>query len=349
MDLAQGFVKAVIAATAELADGWLPPQDFSVTVQDGMPLLSWNESTNTVLYLIYKDDELIANTTETSYVDEMFLEDGNWHKYYVKPVHPDYWAGPESNIDSILSVEPLQLPAFYDFEDGTNDGLHLYNENWSIEQFKNRFCLVAKTYTYDNILQIIETQWFSILENTENITLGFKMNRNIPSIWSPYNAGVYIDVTTDRKTWHKLDYVWDEHNRWNDYSFSLNDYIGEDYVQVRIRFEASGQGNTTTTYKYMAVDDLYINFDPDDVNESYVETEKFNLSVAPNPTNGVVNISTGLSCDYSVAVYNIVGIKVLSFDSFSDGTLDLTSLPAGMYFISADNGTDRLTKRIVIK
>ena len=347
--LANGFVRAVLAATAELADGWLPPQDFSVTVQNGMPFLSWSESANTVLYLIYKDDELIANTTETSYADEMFLEDDNWHKYYVRPVHPDYWAGPESNVDSILTVEPLQLPAFYDFEDETADGLHLYNaDNWYFGEFKQRICLTAKTYTRDNILQMVETQWFSIPETTEDVTFGFKMNRYITSIWSPFNAGVYIDVTTDRKTWHKHDLVWDQQNRWNEYAFSLNDYIGEDYVQVRIRFEASGQGNTTTSYKFMAVDDLYINFDHQDVHENFVE-ERFSLSISPNPSTDVVNISTGLECEYSVCVYNILGIRVLSIDSFQDGTLDLTSLSEGMYFISVDNGTDRLTKRIVLK
>ena len=155
-------------------------------------------------------------------------------------------------------------------------------------------------------------------------------------------------MTTDRKTWHKLDFVWDEQNRWNDYAFSLNDYIGEDYVQVRIRFEASGQGNTTTTYKYMAVDDLYINFDHQDVNEVFVE-DKFDLSISPNPAKGVVNIATGLERNYSVSVYNMIGVRVLSNNSFRDGTLDLTSLPAGVYFISADNGVDRLTKRVVIQ
>lgn len=348
MDLAQGFVKAVVAATAELADGWLPPQDFSVTVQNEMPYLSWSPSSNTSFYLVYKDDEMIGYTAETSYVDDMFWVDGEWHKYYVKPVHPDSWAGPQSNMDSIISCEPLHIPASYDFEDATAGNLHLYNENWSIEQFKNRFCLVAKTYTRDNILQIIETPWFSIPETTEDVTFGFTMNRNIPSIWSPYNAGVYIDVTTDRKNWHKLDFVWDQQNRWNEYAFSLNDYIGEDYVQVRIRFEASGQGNTTTTYKYMAVDDLYINFDHQDVNEVFVE-DKFNLSISPNPSKGIVNIATGLERNYSVAVYNMIGVRVLSDNSFHDGTLDLTALPSGVYFISVDNGTDRLTKRVVIK
>ena len=345
--LAEGFVKAVIAATAELANGWLAPQDFSATVREGEVFLSWNDAPETVSYKLFKDNELIAEITDNSFVDEGF-EDGEWHRYFVKGVNAEGEESAASNMDSIFSRAPLQLPAFYDFEDGTVGDLHLYNENWTVGQFKGRQCLAAKTYTRDNILQMIETQWFSIPETTEDISIGFKMNRYIPSMWSPFNAGVYIDVTTDRKTWHKLDNIWNEQNRWNDYAFSLNDYIGEDYVQVRIRFEGSGEGITTTSYKYMAVDDLYINFDHEDVNENFVE-EKFNLSLSPNPSNGTVNVSTGLECDYSVAVYNMVGIKVLECKSFSDGTLDLTSLPSGMYFISVDNGIDMLTKRVVIK
>ncbi|MBQ3844984.1 MAG: M28 family peptidase [Bacteroidales bacterium] len=345
--LAEGFVKAVIAATAELANGWLAPQDFSATVREGEVFLSWNDAPETVSYKLFKDNELIVEITDNSFVDEGF-EDGEWHRYFVKGVNAEGEESAASNMDSIFSRAPLQLPAFYDFEDGTVGDLHLYNENWTVGQFKGRQCLAAKTYTRDNILQMIETQWFSIPETTEDISIGFKMNRYIPSMWSPFNAGVYIDVTTDRKTWHKLDFVWDEQNRWNEYAFSLNDYIGEDYVQVRIRFEASGQGNTTTSYKYMAVDDLYINFEHEDVNEILVN-EKFDLSIAPNPSEGVVNITTDLERGYSISVYNMIGVRVLSENTFHDGTLDLTSLPAGVYFISADNGADRLTKRVVIK
>lgn len=345
--LAEGFVKAVIAATAELADGWLAPQNFSVTVEYGMPYLSWDQDPGSSLYLVYKDGEYYEYTTENYFSDYDFVN-GEWHKYFVKGVDAEGMTSPRSNVDSIFSCEPLQIPAFYDFEDGTAGNLHLYNENWAVEQFKQRMCLNAKTYTKDNVLQIVETQWFSIPETAEDVTFGFKMNRYTPSIWSPFNLGVYIDVTTDRKTWHKLDNIWNEHNRWNDYAFSLNDYIGEDYVQVRIRFEGSGEGYTTTSYKYMAVDDLYVNFDHQDVNEVVAE-ESFNLSVSPNPSKGVVNVATGLRHDYKVCVYNLLGIKVLSIDSFSDGTLDLTSLPTGMYFISVDNGRDGLTKRVVIK
>ena len=348
MDLAKGFVKAVVAATAELADGWLAPQDFSATVKDGEVFLSWNEASETVSYKLFKDNELLAEITDHSFVDESF-EDGEWHKYFVKGVNANGVESAASNIDSIFSREPLQLPVFYDFEDETAGDLHLYNCNWHFGQFKQRKCLTAKTYTRDNILQMIETPWFAISEDTENITLGFKMNRYIPSIWSPFNAGVYIEVTTDRKTWHLVDWIWNEHNRWNDYAISLNDYIGNDYVQVRIRFEASGRGITESSYKYMAVDDLYINFDPDGVNETLADNEVFNLSLSPNPSTGLVNITTGLERAYNVCVYDMVGIKVLSKDAFRDGTIDLTSLPSGMYFISVDNGRDRLTKRIVIK
>ena len=346
--LANGFVRAVVAATAELADGWLPPQDFSVTVQNEMPYLSWNASSNTSFYLVYKDDEMIGYTPETSYVDETFLQDGEWHKYYVRPVHPDSWAGTASNMDSIISCEPLQIPAYYDFEDETAGDLHLYNDNWYLGSFKQRICLAAKTYTSDNALQIIETPWFSIPETTEDVSLGFMINIYVNSIWSPFNFGVYIDVTTDRKHWHKVDRIWDSYNHWNEHTISLNDYIGCDYVQVRIRMEGSGQGNTTTNYRHMAVDDLYINFDHTDVKENHL-VEKFNLSVSPNPTNGSVTITTGLERSYPVAIYDMTGQRILAIEAFTDGTLDLTSLPAGMYFISVDNGTDRITKRVVLQ
>ena len=214
-DLATGFVQAVIAATAELADGWLAPQDFSATVKEGKVFLSWNDAPETVSYKLFKDNELLAEMTDNSFVDNSF-EDGEWHRYYVKGVNADGVESAASNMDSIFSREPLQIPAFYDFEDETAGDLHLYNENWYIEQFKNRFCLVAKTYTRDNILQVIETPWFSIPATASDVAFGFKMNRYIPSIWSPFNAGVYIEVTTDRKTWHLIDWIWDDHNRWND-------------------------------------------------------------------------------------------------------------------------------------
>ena len=348
--LANGFVKAVLAAAAELADGWMAPQDFSAVVENGEVLLSWNDAPETESYRLFKDNELLAETTETSFVDAAFV-DGEWHRYYVKGVNANGDESPASNMDSIFTKEPLHIPVFYDFEDGTAEGLILNNDNWAFGYWKDHWSLKAETITYDNVLQTAEFQWFSIPDSIDNLVLGFKMHKRGGGIWFPRNVNVYVEVTTDRKTWHKIAIVNpNSQNQWDSYTFSLNDYIGCDFVQPRIRFEGSGQGNTTSTWnsKYVIIDDLFIDFDVTGVSEQPI-FETFHVAISPNPSNGVVKITTGAEKPYTVSVYNILGIKILKKDDFADGMLDLSFLPKGMYFISADNGTDRISKRVVLE
>ena len=144
-ELSESFVKAVIASTAELANGWLAPQDFSAIVKDNEVFLSWNEAPETESYKLFKDDELLVETTDTSFVDENFV-DGEWHRYYVKGIHTNGEESAVSNTDSIFSRQALQLPVFYDFEDGTAQGLILNNDNWSFENWQGRNGLKATTF-----------------------------------------------------------------------------------------------------------------------------------------------------------------------------------------------------------
>ncbi len=346
--LAQGFVKATIAATAELANGWLAPQDFSAVVKEGKVFLSWNEAPETESYRLFKDDELLIETKETSFIDEDFI-DNEWLRYYVKGIHVSGKESPASNQDSVFTIQELQLPVSYDFKGDTVEGLFLNNNNWILDNWGSQNVLAAKTYTHDNILQIIETQWFSIPDSVENVTLGLKIiNSNFVS-WSPYNGNTYVEVTTDRKTWHKLAIVPQTLNGWKDVFVSLNDYIGSDYVQARVRYESSGEGEVLTWSRDIYIDDLFINFNPiDDTPETPIQ-EKFDLSISPNPSDGIVNITSGLKQEYGISVYNILGVRLYSDDNFTDGTLDLGFLPKGTYFITVDNGTDRLSKRVVVK
>ena len=346
--LAEGFVKAIIAATAELANGWLAPQDFSAIVKDGNVFLSWNDAPETESYRVLKDDELLAETTENSFVDEDFV-DGEWHRYYVKGIRANGMESPASNQDSVLTREPLQLPVYYDFEDGTADGLILNNGNWSFANWQQHNGLKATTYTRDNILQIAEFQWFSIPNNVQSVAMGLKVAKNTNEIWSPYNLNVFVEVTTDRKTWHKLAKVTpSQQKQWVEFTISLDDYIGCEYVQPRIRYEASGRGATTTFGSIMHFDDLYISYEPTTINEHPVQ-ENLRLSLSPNPSNGIVTVTTGLKHTYRLSVFNLTGIKLFSRESFSDGTIDLSSFSQGTYFITVDNGTDRITKRVVLK
>ena len=346
--LAQGFVKATIAATAELANGWLAPQDFSAVVKEGKVFLSWNEAPETESYRLFKDDELLIETKETSFIDEDFI-DNEWLRYYVKGIHVSGKESPASNQDSVFTIQELQLPVSYDFKGDTVEGLFLNNNNWILDNWGSQNVLAAKTYTHDNILQIIETQWFSIPDSVENVTLGLKIiNSNFVS-WSPYNGNTYVEVTTDRKTWHKLAIVPQTLNGWKDVSVSLNDYIGSDYVQARVRYESSGEGEVLTWSRDIYIDDLFINFTPTSSTPEFPTQENFDLSISPNPSYGIVTIKSGTKEEYSLSVYNVVGVKLFTNDHFTDGTLDLNYLPAGTYFISINNGVDMISKRIVIR
>ena len=346
--LAEGFVKAVIAATAELANGWMAPQDFSAIVKDGNVFLSWDDAPETESYKVFKDGGLLVETTENTFVDLDFVG-GEWHKYYVKGINSDGLESPASNPDSVFFLEPLQIPVFYDFEDGTAEGLILNNDNWIFANWQSHNGLKSTTNTMDNILQIAEFQWFSIPESVEDISLGLKIARLISNGWLPYSPNVYVEVTTDMKTWHKLATVLPaQQGQWGTYTISLNDFIGQKYVQPRIRFEGNGRSGQYRIDNVVHIDDLYISFSSTETAE-HLAQESFKLLVTPNPSNGVVTITTGLEHTYCLTVFNLTGIKLFSKESFSDGTLDLSSFPQGTYFIAVDNGTDRITKRVVLK
>ena len=198
-------------------------------------------------------------------------------------------------------------------------------------------------------MQIIEFQWFAIPDSVKNITLGLKMINTNSVTWSPYNGNTYVEVTTDRKTWHKLALIPKTEEKWKEVSVSLNDYIGNDYVQARIRYESSGEGEILSSSRDVYIDDLFINFKPIIDTTLNPVQEELNLSISPNPSDGIVNITSGLKQKYNISVYNILGVRLFSDDNFTDGPLDLNFLPKGTYFITVDNGTDRITKRFVLK
>lgn len=344
--LAEGFVKTVVASVAELADSWVSPQNFCAVVNDGNVVLNWDASHETQSYKIYKDNELLAETTDTSFIDKNFT-DGEWHKYFVKGVNADGEESPASNLDSVFDRTPLQIPVFYDFEDGTNPGLILNNDKWSFCQYKQRNVLKAESESNDNCFQILETQWFSIPETATDISLSFIYWKHFLSIWI-YNSHVVIEATTDRRHWHKLSEISKGiSTSYAEHSVSLNDFIGCTYVKVRIRFESSGAWNRGYDKK-LYIDDLRIDFTPDAINEN-VEDESFNLSVFPNPSNGNIAIKTDLNHEYLLEVYNVLGIKVIEINDFSDGILDISELGRGIYFVSASNGIDKITKRVVVE
>jgi len=84
-----------------------------------------------------------------------------------------------------------------------------------------------------------------------------------------------------------------------------------------------------------------------------VETKYFGLHVFPNPSLGLVHLTSiqnNLSIQANVTVLNHIGQVVGQFTwTGEDKTLDLTAYSKGIYFIRVDNGNQKQTERIILK
>lgn len=84
------------------------------------------------------------------------------------------------------------------------------------------------------------------------------------------------------------------------------------------------------TYNLTVIKDTLLVVDPPPVNGSP-------LVCFPNPTNGVININRGVV----IRLYSAVG-ELLFTSSAPVNRLDISFLPAGIYFLKTDQGVFRL-------
>lgn len=68
-----------------------------------------------------------------------------------------------------------------------------------------------------------------------------------------------------------------------------------------------------------------------------LESLQSRVKIYPNPTSGIVNVSTNSSNTTQIKVYNTQGSEVLSVYGKSNIKLDLSNLSQGVYFIKVDN------------
>jgi hypothetical protein len=73
------------------------------------------------------------------------------------------------------------------------------------------------------------------------------------------------------------------------------------------------------------------------------------VKIIPNPSDGNINIETGLSTSYHLAIYTMLGIKIFEKESFTDGILDLSHLLKGMYILKITTKDDSVAKKVVLR
>jgi hypothetical protein len=77
---------------------------------------------------------------------------------------------------------------------------------------------------------------------------------------------------------------------------------------------------------------------------------EFKFDVQPNPSNGLVTVSSSQNTSVTPVVYNLVGAEVKRLNTVSQFpfTLDLSDLPNGIYYLNCINSKASIAKRIII-
>ncbi len=162
-----------------------------------------------------------------------------------------------------------------------------------------------------------------------------------------------VEVTTDRIHWHKVDALAKTAPFWEKCEVSLNDFIGEPYVQVRLLVEnlnnsiIYGKNSEKETAKVI-VDNFTIDFSGLNViDNKYITFNK--LEVRPNPASSQIEVFTDIEGEYNVSIYNLMGIKVYENQYFENGNIDISSLASGIYFLRVTKGPRSMAKRVIVE
>lgn len=73
------------------------------------------------------------------------------------------------------------------------------------------------------------------------------------------------------------------------------------------------------------------------------------IKAYPNPSAGKVNVSVPASVkEYTAEIYSATGEKLTGLLAGKDGSMDLSGLPNGIYFLRITSGKDIITRKIVL-
>lgn len=143
-------------------------------------------------------------------------------------------------------------------------------------------------------------------------------------------------VPSETSDWCNVGYGDDCH------TLDLNEWAGSS--DVRIMFESyNGHGNM------MYIDDVVINGETG--TEVFENPDNFNVSVFPNPSNGLFNISLKeIKNPVNLYAYNSLGQLVyIERINTVDAQLDFTSFEKGIYYLKFSSNEISRIKKIVIK
>lgn len=146
-----------------------------------------------------------------------------------------------------------------------------------------------------------------------------------------YSQESYLSSSTDFKPTDTL---------WTQKTVSMNEFAGE---------------NVYITFHHNALDMEVLRIDNflilETNNMSMDENELNDISIFPNPSNGVFTVSSPEVAEYKIEVINVLGelISTSVVHGMLNEKFNMSDFNSGLYFVKVSNGVNENTQRIIIK
>jgi len=126
-----------------------------------------------------------------------------------------------------------------------------------------------------------------------------------------------------------------------------------DYTETFVTYKVTSKSDSTNVDTY-----TFVTRRAADISVNSIEFDLSDVTIYPNPTDGIVNISfKGMSNDnYTLSVMNVLGemvytnfLEANSGNGTVESQLDFRDLQKGAYFVTLSNGEEVKTERLTIK
>ncbi len=239
--------------------------------------------------------------------------------------------GWDGSLNGYFNLNDL-TPDIYDFTDGQSAIIDLVPYDFP-------YCVADKTYTdstktfddgsgYSKYWNNTDCQWLIAPDSGEKITITFNSfqteeGKDILTIYDgestsdpvlgTFSGSSIPGVITSTGNKVLLNFITD----------SINQYFGWEITYNAVSTGINEKGHTAGP----------------------------EVSVFPNPARGILNISTGLTGNTGINIFNMIGEKVYTKTTAcpEKQTIDVSAFPKGVYFINLRNETYNITRKIIFE
>ncbi len=246
-----------------------------------------------------------------------------------------------------------------DYGEGVDKIVHINTWDGSAQMIDGAFSEIAITDenpyqpesdgTYYFIVKLGNTDWegtdysFDVILDELTLVESTPVVLPVPSFFADVTSGdAYLTVQFYNESTDAIEYSWD----FGDGGTSTDKSPSHTYT-------AAGKYSVSLTASSENYDSTIVKTDLITVSEpanGLTSLGANQFRVYPNPANDVLHIETKVSDNYSVAIYNIVGVKVYEESQLGKNKeIDISTLTNGIYLISLRIDQDEILKKIIIE